>query len=85
MYRDYRQHILDSYNMACPGNRLRWDLKKEDFPKRAEQLMTETKAVYDAVGALKKEEVNYDNIIKVCNTRTCKAVSRLCRPIGYSQ
>ena len=54
------------YNMACPGNRLRWDLKKEDFPRLTDELIATTKAVYDKVAALSKDDVTYDNVIKVC-------------------
>lgn len=50
--------------MASPGNRLRWDLKKTDFPRLTDELMTKTKAVYDGVAALKKEDVTYENVVK---------------------
>jgi len=52
------------YNMASPGNRLRWDLKKEDFPRLADELMTKTKAVYDAVGSINKDDVSYEKVVK---------------------
>ena len=52
-------------NMACPGNKLRWDVNKDDFPRLTEELIASTKTVYDVVGALTKDEVNYDNVIKV--------------------
>ena len=72
MYREYqRLHkmapTIEEYNKSCPGNRLRWDLKKEEYPTKAQELMDKTKKVYDAVGALKKDEVGYDNVIKVCS------------------
>ena len=70
MYREYqRLHKMatstEEYNKLCPGNRLRWDIKKEEFPKKAQELKDKIAKVYDKVGALKKEEVNYDNVIKV--------------------
>ncbi len=51
--------------MACPGNRLRFDLTPEDVASKADDLMTKSKAVYDAIASVKPEEANYDNVIKV--------------------
>ena len=55
------------YNMACPGNKLRFDLQPGDLEKEANDLITQTKAVYDAVGALKPEEVTLENTVQVYN------------------
>ena len=51
--------------MACPGNRMRWDLTAEDIGRKAEELMVQSKTAYDAVGAVKAEEANIDNVVKV--------------------
>ena len=53
------------YNMACPGNRLRFDLTAEDLQKESDRLMIEAKNVYDNIGNLKIEDVTYDNVAKV--------------------
>lgn len=52
------------YNMASPGNRLRFDLTVEDINKQAEKLMQDSKDVYDAVGAVKAGEVTFENVIQ---------------------
>jgi len=52
-------------NMACPGNRMRWDLSATDIAKQADELIESSKAVYDRVGLLKPDQVAYDNVIKV--------------------
>ena len=51
--------------MACPGNRMRFDLTCEDIVKQTNELMAESKAVYDAVGSVKEEAVSFDNVVKV--------------------
>ena len=51
--------------MAGPGNRMRWDLTAEDIGRKAEELMVQSKTAYDAVGAVKAEEANIDNVVKV--------------------
>ena len=53
------------YNMACPGNRMKWDLNAEDIGRKAEELMSKSKAIYDSVGAVKPEEANMENVVKV--------------------
>lgn len=53
------------YNMACPGNRMRWDLTPEDIEKRADQLIERSKAAYDQVGSQPKDELTYENSVKV--------------------
>ncbi|KAK2155249.1 hypothetical protein LSH36_245g03012 [Paralvinella palmiformis] len=52
------------YNMACPGNKMRWDLGPDDLAKEADLLLAKSKATYDAVGALKREEVTVENVVK---------------------
>ena len=54
-----------TYNMACPGNKLRFDLKASELEKEADNLISQTKAVYDAVGSLKPEEVTFENCVQV--------------------
>ena len=46
-------------------NRLRWDLTPEDIKTKADELVHRTKAVYDGVGKLKKDEVTYENTLQV--------------------
>lgn len=51
--------------MASPGNKMHFDMKAEDIASEAEKLMKSAKTVYDSVGALKADDVKYDNVIKV--------------------
>ena len=50
---------------ACPGNRMHWDVTVEYIAGETDRLIVESKAVYDAVGALDSSAVTYDNVIKV--------------------
>jgi len=50
---------------ACPGNRMHWDVTPDYIASETDQLISESKAVYDAVGALDSSAVSYDNVIKV--------------------
>ena len=57
---------MNHSNMAPAGvNTMRWDLTAEDIVSMTDGLIAETKAVYDAVGALKPEEVTFENSLKV--------------------
>ena len=53
------------YNMACPGNRMRFDLTVKDIETETDRLIKESKNVYDGIGKLSLEEANYDNVVKV--------------------
>lgn len=46
------------------GSRLRWDLGAEQIRSAAAQLITRTRQVYDAVGALERREVSYQNTLR---------------------
>jgi len=50
---------------ACPGNRMHWDLTPDYIASETDQLISESKAVYDAVGGLDGSVVTYDHVIKV--------------------
>ena len=60
--------------MACPGVRLRWDLAETDIHQRTDDLITKAKAVFDAVGSLKPEEANYENVIQVGVPKRSKVI-----------
>ncbi|KAM4707416.1 neurolysin, mitochondrial [Discoglossus pictus] len=53
-----------SSKTATERNLLRWDLTPEDIQTRTQTLITKTKQVYDAVGALELETISYENTIK---------------------
>ena len=50
---------------SCPGNRMHWDVTTDYIASETERLIRESKAVYDAVGALDPTAVTYDNVIQV--------------------
>ena len=47
---------------------MRWDLEPENISKQADELIAKSKTAYDAVGALKKEDVTYDNTIQASHS-----------------
>lgn len=50
--------------VVCSENRLRWDLSPEQIHRLCEQLITDTKKVYDRVGALDLDSVTFENTLK---------------------
>lgn len=53
--------------MAAVAERvkLNWNLSTEEILKRTDELIERSSKVYDAVGALKPEELTYENCLKV--------------------
>lgn len=51
--------------MALSAVRLSWKIAAADIPDLVDGLIGRTKAVYDAVGALPHNQVNYENVVKV--------------------
>lgn len=49
---------------VCAVNRLRWDLSPDEIGQLAEQLIRDTKKVYDSVGALDLDSVTFHNTLK---------------------
>lgn len=49
---------------VCAENRLRWDLKPEQIQQLSDELIADTKKVYDAVGALDLDSVTFENTLK---------------------
>lgn len=49
---------------VCSVNRLRWDLSPDQIQQLAEQLMADTKKVYDGVGRLDLDSVTFENTLK---------------------
>ena len=45
--------------------KLRWDLSTDEILKRTDELIERSKKVYDAIGALKPDQVTYQNCLKV--------------------
>lgn len=44
---------------------MRWNLTPSEILVEADNLMVKSKSVYDTIGALSSNEVNYDNIVRV--------------------
>uniref|UniRef100_A0A671VKP2 Thimet oligopeptidase n=1 Tax=Sparus aurata TaxID=8175 RepID=A0A671VKP2_SPAAU len=49
---------------VCSENRLRWDLNPEQIQQLSDELITNTKIVYDRVGALDLDSVTFENTLK---------------------
>lgn len=49
---------------VCSVNRLRWDLSPDQIGQLAEQLIRDTKKVYDGVGELDLDSVTFQNTLK---------------------
>lgn len=50
--------------VVCSENRLRWDLSPEQISRLCEQLIVDTKKVYDRVGTLDLDSVTFENTLK---------------------
>uniref|UniRef100_A0A671VL27 Thimet oligopeptidase n=1 Tax=Sparus aurata TaxID=8175 RepID=A0A671VL27_SPAAU len=50
--------------LSLSQNRLRWDLNPEQIQQLSDELITNTKIVYDRVGALDLDSVTFENTLK---------------------
>jgi len=57
--------------MAAEGIKCSWGVTKEQIEKDTDKLMLRVKAAYDSIGALKNEEVSYDNVVKAAADCDC--------------
>uniref|UniRef100_UPI0037E8C299 thimet oligopeptidase isoform X1 n=1 Tax=Semicossyphus pulcher TaxID=241346 RepID=UPI0037E8C299 len=56
--------VFGSLAPVCSENRLRWDLSPEQIQQLSEELITNTKTVYDRVGMLDLNSVTFENTLK---------------------
>ncbi|XP_053725703.1 thimet oligopeptidase [Synchiropus splendidus] len=56
--------VFSSPVPVCSENRLRWDLSPDEIQKLSEELIADTKKVYDRVGALDLDAVTFENTLK---------------------
>ncbi|XP_065812337.1 LOW QUALITY PROTEIN: thimet oligopeptidase, partial [Labrus bergylta] len=56
--------VFGSPAAVCSENRLRWDLSPEQIKQLSDELIANTKVVYDRVGALDIESVTFENTLK---------------------
>ncbi|KAM9831715.1 thimet oligopeptidase [Neosynchiropus ocellatus] len=56
--------VFSSQVPVCSKNRLRWDLSPDEIQKLSEELIADTKKVYDRVGALDLDTVTFENTLK---------------------
>ncbi|XP_022614790.1 thimet oligopeptidase [Seriola dumerili] len=56
--------VFGSLVPVCSENRLRWDLNPEQIQQLSDELIINTKKVYDRVGALDLDGVTFENTLK---------------------
>lgn len=56
--------VFGSVVPVCSDNRLRWDLTPEQIRQLSDELISNTKKVYDHVGALDLDSVTFENTLK---------------------
>ncbi|XP_075997736.1 thimet oligopeptidase isoform X2 [Genypterus blacodes] len=56
--------VFGSPQLVCSENRLRWDLNPEQIQTLSDELIANTKKVYDRVGALNLQSVTFENTLK---------------------
>lgn len=56
--------VFGSLVPVCSENRLLWDLSPERIQQLSHELITNTKEVYDRVGALELDSVTFKNTLK---------------------
>uniref|UniRef100_A0A8C4EBJ5 Thimet oligopeptidase n=1 Tax=Dicentrarchus labrax TaxID=13489 RepID=A0A8C4EBJ5_DICLA len=59
-----REVVFGSPVPVCSDNRLRWDLTPEQIRQLSDELIADTKKVYDVVGALDLDSVAFENTLK---------------------
>lgn len=66
---------------VCSENRLRWDLNPEKIQQLSDELIVNTKKVYDVVGALDLDSVTFENTLKALADVEVEYTGE-CPPIG---
>ncbi|ESO92348.1 hypothetical protein LOTGIDRAFT_178669 [Lottia gigantea] len=57
--------------MAIAGNKLTWKIKTDDIEKESTELVVKTKKIYDKIGGLKPEDINFNNVVKQLADNDC--------------
>lgn len=57
---------------VAEGVKLNWNLSTEEILKRTDELIERSRKVYNAVGALKPEELTYENCLKALSDDTAE-------------
>lgn len=63
MYKKF--HSSNKMNYPIDNVQLRWNYAANEIQKRADELITKAKEVYDEVGKLSDAEVTHDNVCNV--------------------
>lgn len=73
--------VFGSPVLVCSENRLRWDLTPDQIRQLSEDLIANTKKVYDSVGALDLDVVTFENTLKALADVEVEYTGERCEPV----